>query len=66
MRTKVLINDDDTKQRILMRTLLQYQGNTGIETEDGTDVIQQAIDWRPGIILQNFPCQTGRGIKPPE
>ena len=50
---KILIADDKTDNRTLLRDMLSPMGFSISEAINGQDCVQQAIDWKPDIILMD-------------
>ena len=50
---KILIADDKTDNRTLLRDTLSPMGFSIAEAVNGQDCVQQAIDWKPDIILMD-------------
>lgn len=47
----VLVVDDDSRNRKLLRDLLQFRGHTVVEAADGHSAIEQAVKTKPDVIL---------------
>lgn len=62
MGKKILIVDDDLKNRKLLRVLLQNSGYETIEAEDGEDGIKLAKEKNPSLILMDIQMPVMDGI----
>ena len=51
---KILIIDDDSQNRLLLRILLKKFGYEILEAENGKDGIQKAINYNPDLILMDI------------
>lgn len=54
MRKKILIVDDDEKNRKLLRVVLQNAGHDTLEAEDGVQSIKLAKESIPALILMDM------------
>ncbi|MDD5130512.1 MAG: response regulator [Candidatus Omnitrophica bacterium] len=51
MAKKILIIDDNEKNRLLMSDILQYRGYEILQTEDGEKGVSMARQFQPDLIL---------------
>ncbi len=63
MGKKILIVDDDVKNRKLLRVLLQNSGYETIEAEDGQQAINLARENNPDLILMDIRMPVMDGIE---
>lgn len=58
---RILVVDDDARNRKLLRDLLKYYGHEVVEAVDGQTAIEQALKTRPDVILLDvlMPDMTG-------
>lgn len=54
MSAKVLIVEDNEKNRWMIRDILTYHGFAVIEAENGADGVSMAREERPGLILMDM------------
>ncbi len=62
MSKKILIIDDDDKNRKLLRVVLQSNGYETIEAENGEDGIKLAKEKNPSLILMDVQMPVMDGI----
>lgn len=51
---KILIVEDNAKNRMLIRDVLEYHGYKVFEAEDGAAGIAAAMKWHPDLILMDI------------
>ena len=51
---KILIIEDNAKNRMLIRDVLEYHGYNVLEAEDGAAGIAAAMEWHPDLILMDI------------
>lgn len=61
-RKKILVVEDNEKNRILMRYVLEYGGYTVIEAEDGAEGIDAARRERPDLIFMDVQMPVMDGV----
>jgi CheY-like chemotaxis protein len=62
MAPRILVVEDNQKNRMLMRDILTYHGYEVIEAEDGSDGISLARDHRPDLIFMDIQMRTLDGL----
>ena len=60
---RVLIVEDNEKNRKLARDVLQFNGYQILETDNAEDGIRLAREWQPALILMDFNLPGMNGIE---
>ncbi len=60
---KILIVDDDEKNRKLLRVILQHQGYETIEAKNGREAVNMAIENIPDLILMDIRMPVMDGLE---
>lgn len=60
---KILIADDKTDNRALLRDMLSPMGFSISEAENGRDCMQQALNWKPDLILMDSRMPVMDGLE---
>ncbi len=62
--SRVLIIDDHDIVRLSLRSLLEGQGHTVEEADDGLDGLRKALHWKPDVVLIDLdvPLLDGYGV----
>jgi two-component system cell cycle response regulator DivK len=63
MSKTILLVEDSTDSRQMMRFLLQGSGYEVIEATDGIEAVDQAIDGHPDLILMDIAMPIADGIE---
>lgn len=61
-RKKILVVEDNEKNRILMRYVLEYGGYTVIEAEDGAEGVDAARREKPDLIFMDVQMPVMDGV----
>jgi len=62
MPKKILIVEDNEKNRILLKDLLAYSGYEVIEAENGEEGIKRAKEGKPDLILMDISMPVMNGL----
>ncbi len=62
MQKKILVVEDNEKNRVLVRDILKYYGYEVIEAEDGKEGIQMAKEHMPDLILMDMQMPVMNGF----
>lgn len=62
MQGKILVVEDNEKNRVLVRDILKYHGYEVIEAEDGKEGVKMAKEHRPDLILMDMQMPVMNGF----
>ena len=60
--SKILLVEDNERNRKLVRTILEFRGYEVIECEDGTPSLELARQHKPALVLMDIQLPTMDGI----
>ena len=60
--SKILLVEDNERNRKLVRTILEFRGHEVIECEDGAPSLELAREHKPALVLMDIQLPTMDGI----